>query len=85
MPKNAANAEVVDKGCPKVTNYCFTNTLLHEYNLLKILWLLRINLLLLNMGIKPLVYIYFSLLPVFVGLEILLPIFNIMMRKKNLQ
>lgn len=35
MPKRAANAEVVDKGCPRVTNrYCFTKTLLHEYNLL---------------------------------------------------
>lgn len=35
MPKNAANAEVVDKGCPSVTIiYCFTKTLLHEYNLL---------------------------------------------------
>lgn len=31
MPKNAANAEVVDKGCSRVTNhYCFTKTLLHE-------------------------------------------------------
>ena len=31
MPKNAAKAEVVDKGCPSVTIiYYFTNALLHE-------------------------------------------------------
>ena len=30
MPKNAAKAEVVDKGCPRVTINVFTKTLLHE-------------------------------------------------------
>lgn len=46
MPKNAANAEVVDKGCPRVTDYYyFIKTLLHEYNLLEILWLVLKDLL----------------------------------------